>query len=168
MTKIQSILKYAMRMEKDSQVFYEYYTDVAEAESTRKLFRELAEIEKEHYRILNEKYGELTAKDPPIVMSWVVDDTSREHAPGILADNSDTLGSYGQASLDLNITRMAFLIENDFMNFYDKASEIVDDPEVKKLLRTFSKWEAGHRDMFQERYKKLLNEYWKDLSFIFE
>lgn len=55
MDKIKSILKFAMRMEKDASDFYEFYMDKAESEETKALFSELALIEKQHYKILNKK-----------------------------------------------------------------------------------------------------------------
>ncbi len=163
MGKIQSILKFAMRMEKDAQNFYEHYMNKTKSEDTRKTFFELAQIEKKHYDILKEKYEKISTSEPPIVISWVVDDLSREKNPSILADNSDMMEN-GQQESDLSILRMAYLIESDFAHFYEKAVNLVDDPEIKGFLSTMSKWETTHKELFEGKYRKLLENHWSDLS----
>lgn len=164
MDKIKSILKFAMRMEKDASDFYEFYMDKAESEETKALFSELALIEKQHYKILNKKFDEFQYSEPPLAISWVVDDSFKAQDPHILADNSDTIPAVAGASNDLSIIRMAYLIEHDFAYFYNKAVEAVEEPEVKKFLLELAGWEKQHSDLFQKRYQALLDESWSDIA----
>ena len=168
MDKIKSILRFAMRMEKDAGDFYEYYMDKAVSEETGKIFAELAKIEKQHYNIIKAKFDELGYSEPPAAISWVVDENFKARDPHILADNSDMLqGMEGEAT-DISILRTAYLIESDFEHFYKKASELVQEPEVKKFLSGLSLWESKHKDIFHQKYHEILEKKWSDIKVLFE
>ncbi len=164
MDKMKSILKFAMRMEKDAADFYEYYAEKAESEKTKSLFSELAQIEKQHYHILNKKFEELKYSEPPQTISWVVDDSSKAQDPHILADNSDTIPVIPGADADLSIIRMAYLIEHDFAYFYSKAVDAVEEPDAKKFLQELAQWENQHTEMFHSSYQNLLKKSWNDIT----
>lgn len=166
MNKIQRILNFAMRMEKDAQDFYSYYMDKVQSPATQKLFRELAEIERNHYEILKKKFDDYSFKEPPITISWVVDDNFAAKDPHILADNSDLVGDAEGETSDLTVIRMAYLIENDFAEFYKNAIPTVEEEDVKKFLTTLSEWETRHKEMFYARYQDLLKKYWSDIASI--
>jgi rubrerythrin len=166
MSKIKNILNFAMRMEKDAGDFYTYYQDRVKSPSTKELFRELAETEKHHYNVLKSKYDQLGFENPPLSISWVVDDAFTARDPHVLADNSDLLGEPEAEMSDLTIIRMAYLIENDFALFYKQAVDLVEDDETKQFLRTLSDWENQHREMFHNRYQKMLKKHWSDISSI--
>ncbi len=59
---------------------------------------------------------------------------------------------------NMAIMRMAYLIENDFAEFYKKASEKADSSEVKMLLSTLAEWENKHRELFYTAHQELI---WK-------
>lgn len=163
MDKVKSILKFAMRMEKDAADFYEFYSEKAGSEATRSLFSELAGIEKQHYNILEKKFNELQYTEPPLTISWIVDETFKAQDPHILADNSDTVQDPGVSS-DLSILRMAYLIEHDFAYFYSKAIAAVEEPEARKFLQELAGWEQQHSDLFQKRYQEVLEKSWLDIA----
>jgi rubrerythrin len=166
MNNLQKILKFAMRMEKDAEDFYSFYYDKVESEKLKQLFFSLAEIEKEHYNILKKKYDELSFTDPPQVISWVVDNSSAAKDPHILSDNSELIQNPDSLNSDLMIIRMAYLIENDFSEFYKNATKVVDNPEAATFLKTLADWEEGHKNMFYSKYQKLLKNYWQDAASI--
>lgn len=168
MSDIKRILKFAMRMEKDAGDFYEFYMDKAVSEDTRKLFAELAGIEKHHFSILKNVYDKLEYSEPPITISWVVDENFKAIDPHILADNSDILPGQSTDVSDISIIRMAYMIETDFKYFYEKAVEAAaGDQEAKGLLTELAGWEKQHSEMFRERYQKLLDKYWSDMKVFF-
>ncbi|NSW90158.1 MAG: ferritin family protein [Firmicutes bacterium] len=168
MDKIKHILKFAMRMEKNTGDFYDFYMDKAVSEEIRKLFEELVEIEKQHFNVLKEKYDELGSSEPLIEISWVVDENFKEKDPHILADNSDLLPELNADVLDISVIRMAYLIETDFAHFYSKAAAAVETPEIKKLLSELAGWEKQHSDMFYQKYLALLDKNWRDIRAILE
>ncbi len=166
MEKIKKILGFAMRMEKDAQDFYSYYMDKVQSPSTQQLFGELAETEKQHYNYLKKKFDELGFSDPPISISWVVDDNFAAKDPHILSDNSEIPGDAENEVSDLSIIRMAYLIENDFALFYKNAVDMVEDEEAKKFLGFLSEWETQHRQLFYDKYQRLLKKHWSDIASI--
>lgn len=166
MNNIEKILKFAMRMEKEAEDFYNYYMDKVTSSELKKVFSELADIENEHYMVLKEKYDQMSVSEPPIDISWVVDNSSSRKGPHILADSTDILDDKGNDTSDLMIIRMAYLIENDFAEFYKNGIEIVDDPDAKGFLKTLHEWENSHKEYFYDRYQKLLKKNWEDISSI--
>jgi rubrerythrin len=166
MNKIKDILKFAMRMEQDAADFYSYYMDKAQSENTRKLFTELAAIETKHYLVLKSKFDELGFQDPPITMSWVVDNAFISKDPHILADISDIAENHNKDASDLSIIRMAYLIENDFALFYKNAIDTVEDIGAKKFLSELSQWETQHKELFYNKYQELLKKHWSNISSI--
>ena len=168
MSKVKSILEFAMRMELGARDFYHYYENITESEATQKTFRVLADIEHQHYMYLKNKYDALGFSAPPTSISWVVDDTSKSIDPDIFAANSDLIAGGdadgGKANSDLSIIRMAFLIENDFASFYAKAIEAVEEPEIKAFLSELKDWELQHKEMFYKKYEMLLDQQWGDIA----
>lgn len=167
MDKIKSILKFAMRMEKDAGDFYEFYMDKAVSKETGKLFAELVGIERQHYGILKKKNDELEYSEPPITISWVVDENFKAQDPHVLADNSDILPGLDADATDISIIRMAYLIETDFAYFYKKAAEIMEEPEVKGFLTELAGWELQHKELFYKKYLSLLDKNWSDIKALF-
>lgn len=164
MNKIQKILKFAMRMEQDAGDFYSFYMDKVKSESTKELFKELVETEKYHFSVLKSKFDEMGFTEPPITVSWVVDNNFTAKDPHIIADNSDVIGGMADDATDLSVVRMAYLIENDFAEFYKNAAEAVEDEEAKKFLNTLADWEIQHKEMFHKKYQSLMKKHWEDIS----
>ncbi len=169
MGNIKQILEFAMRMEKDAEDFYEFYSEKAVSEETKKLFTELAKIEKQHFNILKEKFDQLGYSEPLLIISWVVDDKNKAIDPHILADNSDTYAAeLDTQTTDISIIRMAYLIETDFKHFYVKAAESIETPNVKEFFLELAKWEMQHSQLFYKKYMALLEKSWKDMKMFFE
>ncbi len=163
MSKLKQIIEYAMRMENDAEEFYSYNLEKVRSAEHKKLFEELAEMEKTHYAVLSSIYDMLKVTPPPIELSWVVDDTSREKNVSIIADSSELI-SNEQALSDLSIIRMAYLMESDFALFYANAANQVEDKEAKNFLLELADWEKKHETMFKVRYEKLLKQSWSDVA----
>lgn len=164
MEKIKDILKFAMKMEKDAENFYNYYMDRVESEAIKNMFSELSKMEREHYEILKDKFEQLEFKEPPLTISWVVDDDSRVVDPSIIHFNSDLIGEDEKEMSDLTIIRMAYHMENDFVMFYKNAAAEAEDAEAKKFLEEIVKWEESHRDIFQKKYEELIKKHWKNIT----
>lgn len=159
MTNVENILRFAMRMEKDAEDFYSYYQDKVSSPEIKNLFKELVATEKSHYEALSKKYDQMGFKEPPIAMSWVVDNRFAAKDPHVLADNSDELSGSEDSLFDVSVIRMAYLIESDFEMYYKKASESVQETEAKELLVKLSEWESRHKDTFFNKYISLMHRH---------
>lgn len=163
MENLKSIISYAMRMENDARDFYEYYLDKVTSESIKKIFEELVKMEEGHYSMLKVIYDMLDAEEPPLTISWVVDDTSKEVNPSIFADNSELIKDESSIS-DLSVLRMAYLMEKDFALFYKNAALKVEDDKAKKFLNELEDWEIRHSEILRGKYEALLEKNWGDVS----
>jgi len=67
--------------------------------------------------------------------------------------------------MDLSVLRMAYLIEKDFVEFYAKAAEHEENPEVKKVLNLLSTWEEGHRKLIEKQMETIMERNNLDLGF---
>jgi rubrerythrin len=162
MNKLKQIIEYAMRMEDDAREFYTYNQDRVKSPAIKKQFGHLAEMEKNHYAMLNIVYDSLNTNPPPITISWVVDDEAKEINPPILADNYELISDEAGLS-DLSVVRMAYLMESDFAVFYKSAAETLEDGDAKKALLELAGWEEQHREMFRIQYEKMLKDRWGDI-----
>ncbi|SDY40788.1 ferritin-like domain-containing protein [Tindallia californiensis] len=161
----KSIIEFAMTMELQGQKFYESFMDQAENETAKLLFKSLAQTEKEHYEILKAQYDSLNEKGKWLDLSDKLEQnpdqllfTKRKETENFSADK---LHSHA----DLSILRMAYLIENDFAEYYQKAADQTKDPIGKKILLTLCEWENEHRRLFHEEYQEAMQNNWFDQGF---
>ena len=56
---IRKVLQFSMRMERQGEDFYRYYAGKINDARTGKLFEQLADMEREHYNILKERFDAL-------------------------------------------------------------------------------------------------------------
>jgi len=57
------------------------------------------------------------------------------------------------------VLRMAYLIERDFVEFYEMAADRVDDENAKEALGMLARWERGHERLFKEMHDQAFEEY---------
>ena len=164
-TTTLQILEYAMTMERQGQQFYLKYRDEIEGRRFREVFDNLAQVEAEHYEILNKEFEILkeTGKLEEIDIQLSGGSAIFER---IMQEEKHMLDPKQDLSLnDIAILRMAYLMENDFTNFYQSASEKTPSPAAKELLNTLASWEKAHCDLFHDEYRFLMQEKWGEQQF---
>lgn len=155
-----NILKYAAEMEKSGEAFFREKSAQFESPVTRKLFADLAEIELQHYNFIMKELKRYT--DNPD--DFKVSDDMKSHDENTFFQQRDA-GERLDVTLsesqvpDLNVLRMAYLIERDFKEFYADAVGMVEDEELKSLFAMLSRWEYGHEKLFKGEYDRLKKEY---------
>ena len=60
---------------------------------------------------------------------------------------------------DLSVLRIAYLIERDFAEFYERAANQVEDENARQALRMLARWEQGHEKLFKEMHDRAFQEY---------
>lgn len=158
--KVINILKYAMDMEMNGHNFFKESAETFSNPVTKSLFLELAEVELEHYHLIKNELKSYTDSPEDFELDEEVLDRD-ETSIFAQRKGSEALDTTLVESdvPDLNIMRMAYLIERDFKEFYEEAKEMVDDENVKKLLQRLSDWEKGHETIFKREYDRLKKEY---------
>jgi rubrerythrin len=61
---------------------------------------------------------------------------------------------------DLPILRMAYLIEQDFVEFYETAAQKAEG-EARKVLEILATWERRHAALFKQIHDQAFDEYTK-------
>ncbi len=61
---------------------------------------------------------------------------------------------------DLPVLRMAYLIERDFVDFYQKSADQAEG-EAKEVLHMLAKWESSHEALFKKMHDQAFEAYAK-------
>ncbi|MEN1761034.1 ferritin family protein [Anoxynatronum sibiricum] len=165
MKSSKEIIAFAMNMEKQGQKFYESFADQVDHPEAKKWFEVLAETEREHYEILEKQYEQLDNDG-----TWLpIESLTADMDPGLFESRSQREqiepGDAKHSLSDLSVLRMAYLIENDFAEFYKKAMDQVSDEVGKQTLRTLFEWENEHRRTFYNEYRKAMESNWFEQGF---
>lgn len=158
MRKYSQTIRYAMQMELDGHDFFKEKAEKVSGETAKKLFLQLADIEMEHYHFLKKHLDKYTENE-----TFELEGRLEEIEPEIFEDRAET--EHVDAALkesdvpDITILRMAYLIERDYKEFYENAAKEADEPIIKELFETLSKWEAGHESIFKSEYDRRMKEY---------
>ena len=158
MQTYEQIFKYAIQMELDG---YKFYTEKAEDmtnPTSKKIFTDLAEEEKDHYdylqRLLNKYLEGGNIKDSldilPEYDSIFEARVESEHLDETLKESDIP---------DLTILRTAYLIERDAKELYMSIAENAEDDDIKAIFIKLSKWEEGHERLFKNEYDRRMKEY---------
>lgn len=157
------ILKYAMEMERKAEEFYTMYKDKVQEESNKAIFKELSEMEDDHYAILERQLKKVETDGE----FEHVDVAGLSGGEDIFKLNERDLDSidFTKAVNDLPILRMAYAMESHFAEFYSNAAKKADNPDAKALLETLAKWEIVHRDSFQKEVQFAMENSWYNAGF---
>ncbi len=158
MQNYEGVLRYAMQMELDGMNFFKDNAEKFESVTSKKLFLNLAEVEMEHYRYLENQLKSYIETKTFDTSDGVMDREenifqSREESEHLEATLSES------DIPDLTILRMAYLIEKDFKEFYNDAAENANDEAAKAIFTKLATWEAGHELLFKTEYNKRMKEY---------
>lgn len=153
------VIGLAMEMELYGHNFYRDNAEKSQNLQTQSVFKRLADIELEHYEYLKN----LLAKYRGEEVSEENLELPKEDGGKFFDDRkeSENLEQNLEQSMipDMNVLRMAYLIEEDFRDYYLSMSKKVDDDELKGILENFSRWEDGHASIFKDEYDRLMDQY---------
>ena len=158
MKTYEQVFRYAMQMELDGHNFFKEKAELFNNPTTQKLFLTLSKTEMEHYKYLKNQLDKYIATDSFDMSPEVLDRDENifeereksEHIEETLKESDIP---------DITILRMAYLIERDFKEFYQNATENVDNEDIKAIFSRLSKWEEGHEKLFKGEYDRRMKEY---------
>lgn len=158
MQNYESVLRYAMQMELDGYNFFKENAEKFSDPTPGKIFHDLAKIEMEHYKYLENQLNTYLREKTFDLSEEVM---KREENIFETREKSEHLGATLQESdiPDLTILRMAYLIERDFKEFYEAAAANAEDEGAKAVFTKLSRWEKGHEDLFKREYDRRMKEY---------
>ncbi len=156
------ILKFALSREIEGMNFYRQKVKDVKDQQVKEMLEQLSEMENGHVDYISkliknvENDRNVSEVTPPKQDLSFFEKREREEMPP---------GKIDEIASELSILRMAYLIEDDFMHFYNNSSEKVSDDEVKKVLKSLASWEKEHRDMLYSLYEMRSKEYWDEMGF---
>lgn len=165
MKNSKEIIAFAMNMEKQGQKFYESFAGQVEHPEAKKWFEILAATEKEHYEILEKQYQQLSHDGTWLPVEALAADLDADLFEARSQREKFDPDNAKHSLSDLSVLRMAYLIENDFAEFYKKAIDQVADEDGKKMLQTLFEWENEHRRIFYDEYRKSMESNWFEQGF---
>lgn len=153
-----SIIRYAMEMELLGHQFYKENGEKSDNPMTKEIFLKLSEVELEHHEYLKNLLKEYEDTES---ISDNLELPEEEDIIFEMRKEDQKLDTTMEQSMipDMNVLRMAYLIEEDFQEYYAKMSDKVEDPKLKGILLRFAEWEDGHAKLFRAEYDKRMDIY---------
>lgn len=161
---IIGVLKYALSRELEGRNFYLQKVSDIRNESVKKLFLELSEMEDEHVEFINKLIGTVS-ENTTAIAELSADDNFLNSRKNSEFSYTTPQGIQSYDTSEIAIIRMAYLIEDDFMKFYEEASFYTHNKDLKKILLSLAKWEKTHRDALYGLYRQSMQDYWFDMGF---
>ena len=156
---ILKIYEYAMQRELEGKRFFEQNAERLNHAAAIGAFKNLAAEEQKHIEFIQSQIDLIKKGAPPDVTMG--EEMQKEgffsHRAVTESIDSTTLESMVP---DLPVLRMAFLIERDFSEFYEKAAEKAEG-DSKKALKMLAEWEREHEQLFKQYYDTAFEEYSK-------
>lgn len=156
------ILKFALSREIEGMKFYQEKVKAVKDPEVKAVLEQLSEMENGHVKYVKKMIDNVENGDSISevkVPEQNLDFFKKRETKEIVGGKVDEMAS------ELSILRMAYLIEDDFMHFYDDSAQKIDDNEAKKVLKTLSSWEKAHRDMLHVLYEEMSKQYWDEMGF---
>ncbi len=154
---ILKIYQYAMQRELEGKRFFEEHAERLNHASAIGAFKSLAAEEQKHIEFIQHQIDLITKGSPPDLT--MAEEMQKE---GFFSQRAVTecIDSTTLESMvpDLPVLRMAFLIERDFSEFYEKAAENAEG-DSKKALKMLAEWERQHEQLFKQLHDKAFEEY---------
>lgn len=153
------VLELAMEMELNGQEFLEKNADKCQNLQSQTLFEKISKVESDHYNYLKKlisKYNGEKLSDKDLELPEALADHFFEQKK----ENENLEQNLEQSMIpDMNILRMAYLIKEDFSQFYLDMAKNIEDDELKPILESFSNWEQQHAKLFKKEYDRLMGLY---------
>ena len=162
MKDIKSIFKYAMGIELQGIEFYQENATKLSNVTGKAIFEELVDTEKEHYEFLKEELehyemtGSIKATKEDLLKRMRMERNmfeereKSEHLKETIVESDIP---------DITILKMAYLIEKDAVDFYNRVATEAEDEQLKNIFEMLASWEQGHAALFKKEYQKRMEEY---------
>lgn len=154
----ENIIRYAMHVELDGVQNYKDHAERSDNPTTKQLFLNLSDMEKDHYDFLKRQLDSYLGDK-----KFSIDDKYLEREENIFVERQEEEkmdATMRESHIpDISALRTAYLVERDFKEFYQEASDNIDDKELSKVFAKLAKWEEGHETMLKKEYDRRMKEY---------
>lgn len=159
--EIRKIYEYALQREREGKRFFESNAERLSHGAAVDAFRRLAAEEQKHIEIIQHQLdlldtGEQSSADAQQAAQAGVAgfELFEERAESEMLDQS-----VAEAMVpDLAVLRMAYLIEHDFVDFYEHAA-FQASGDARQVLEALANWERRHEALFRQMHDQAFELY---------
>jgi rubrerythrin len=157
--ELRKIYEYALNREYEGKRFFEENAKRLKEAAAVNAFQQLAGEEQKHINFIQNQLD--------LLEKGLLSDTSM----GIKLEQTGFFSMRAESEIidqsvaeamvpDLPVLRMAYLIEHDFVEFYENAASQVTG-EAKQVLLILSHWERRHEHLFKHFFDQAFEQYSK-------
>jgi rubrerythrin len=150
MSDLDDLLIEAMNSELEAKKFYEDASIKAQSQAGKKLFKELAEFEQNHYkRVKNIIESRTNNKEIQIPDVTTQDIAIKPEIEGEIESNKDEI---------ITVLNMGINAEIKAQERYRRIANLFDDEEIKKIFFNLSMDERNHQRILEDEIYQLSNK----------
>ena len=158
---VTDVLKVARKMELQGMEFYDEQKGRVKLPVLQELFAFLSDMERGHADYLGRQLKNLSAGRS---LDGLPETAEMDRYRNIMEKQKINPEGLDSDLGDYSIMRMAYLIEKDFAEFYEKSAA-GSDGEVKALFGRLAEWEKEHAGMMKNEMGKIISRNALDLGF---
>ena len=158
---LEDVLKLAHRMELQGMEFYDEQKGRVKLRLLRELFAFLSDMERGHAAYLEKQLENMAAGKS---LDALPDDPEMDRYRDIMDKQKIEPAELNTDLGDYSIMRMAYLIEKDFAQFYEKSAA-ESEGDMKDLFMRLADWEKEHAKMMKDEMSKIISRNALDLGF---
>jgi len=150
MSDLDNLLNEAMKSELEAKNFYIDASKKAQSQAGRKLFKELAEFEQNHYERVKSIIESRTNNMEIQITNVVTQDISiKSEIEGEFESNKDEI---------ITVLNMAIDAEIKAQERYERIADLFDDEKSKKIFFNMSLDERNHQRILEDEIYQLSNK----------
>ena len=150
MSDLDNLLVEAMKSELEAKKFYTDASIKAQSQAGKKLFKELAEFEQNHYNrvknIIESRTNNMEIQTPEVTTQ---DISIKPEIEGEIESNKDEI---------ITVLNMAIDAEVKAQERYNRIASLFDDEESKKIFFNLSQDERNHKKILEDEIYQLSNK----------
>jgi rubrerythrin len=154
---IRKIYQYALQREYEGKRFFEQNAKRLQHAGAAGAFRRLAEEEQKHIDFIQGLLNALDKGESPGAATDSELDSAHFFSERAASEMLDQTVVESMVP-DLSVLRMAYLIERDFVEFYESAAGKAAG-EAKEALEMLARWERGHETFFKRLHDTAFEQY---------
>jgi len=153
---IRKIYEYALQREHEGKRFFEQNAERLQHAGVVGAFQRLALEEQKHIHFIEGLLDALDEGGAPDAADIALDEEGffSERAASEMLDQTVIESMVP----DLSVLRMAYLIERDFVEFYQAAAGRAEG-EAREALEMLAEWERGHEEFFRQLHDSAFETY---------
>ena len=154
---VLKVYEYALQREFEGKRFFEENAERLSHAAEVGAFKNLAAEEQKHIDFIQDQISRIKKGESPDTTMGKDMQSEGFFSSRAISESIDSKTLEAMVP-DLPILRMAYLIERDFAEFYEKAAKEAQG-KAKEALTMLANWEHDHEELFQQYHDKAFQEY---------